>query len=69
MITLNDKLEDAVTGQCDHIIGLASYPSSYEWVRDRLVLQSEKEDVDEAFAYCPCCGASLAGKNRSIQNF
>ena len=54
------KLDDAVTEQrCDHVVGfaLAVFPQHGE--TDRIVKESERETVDQAFRFCPLCGIEL----------
>ena len=63
-------IEDTVTGQCDHIVGLFLDPYVQYGGYDRLVRQSEGLDIDELFKYCPCCGLSLqeeAGQCRTSE--
>jgi hypothetical protein len=58
--------KEAVTGQCDHIVGLFLSPYIHEGGSDRLVHQSEGMDVDETFRFCPSCGreiGSMAAKS------
>jgi hypothetical protein len=52
-------IEDTVTGQCDHIIGLFLNPFPQYGESDRLTCESEHLDIDEPFTYCPKCGAKL----------
>lgn len=57
--------ENAVTGQCDHIVGwvLGAHPELGD--RDRISRQSNRDQVDELFRFCPACGFSLDGKGEN----
>jgi hypothetical protein len=55
-------IEDAVTGQCDHIVGflLGTFPQHGDV--DRLTRESEDvRHLDLEFNYCPLCGGRLGG--------
>lgn len=64
MMTAQAKLEDAVTGQCDHIVGFHADDFPQFGGIDGLVRSSEKIRVDDPFTFCPLCGCELT---RSIQ--
>lgn len=51
---------DTLAGQCDHILGIFLSPHIQDGGMDRLVRVSERADVDQGFAYCPCCGIALS---------
>jgi hypothetical protein len=57
--TQSATVQDAVTGQCDHIVGfiLSDFPQFGG--TDGLVRKSEGALVSEAFNFCPLCGCEL----------
>jgi hypothetical protein len=60
MIPTSIKLEDAVTGQqCDHIVGFILSDVPQYGGSDRLATKREGVAVDQAFKFCPLCGAEL----------
>jgi len=57
----------AVTGQCNHIVGLFLDPYIHEGGSDRLVRANEHVSVDEPFNYCPLCGRYFSMSGASTQ--
>jgi hypothetical protein len=57
--------EDAMTGQCDHVVGFLSDPFTQFGGTDRLLRQSEGACPSELFNFCPLCGGELTPSNQA----
>ena len=59
MMPSGPKLDDAVTGQCNHIIGFHVDEFPQFGGDDRLIRANEQFSVGVPFTFCPLCGLEL----------
>ena len=67
MMSDSAKLDDAVTGQCDHIVGfLADDFPQFGGIDGLVRISAGVAEVTEAFIFCPSCGQRLRVNEKDL---